>query len=283
MKVKCISFLIIIFSFLTINCQSLCWEISGNKLKQNSYLYGTMHSADKRIFNFTDASKKAFDSATAFAMEIDPEKINFLSLLSDIVGDGKHSLKNELKPEDYNLLDSVLKAKTGFPLSLFDKMQPIIIQTLITSTSEDIKDSSHLFLDLYFYEQAKSKGKKTTGVETVNEQIKSLNTLNYEDQITLLLKDLKEPNNADEEFEDMVRLYINGELDSLLVMSEEAKMPPQFNQILLTDRNLRMAERIAKMIQKESHFIAIGALHLPGKQGVINLLRNKGFIVTTLK
>ena len=94
---------------------------------------------------------------------------------------------------------------------------------------------------------------------------------------------MKEPNNADEEFEDMVRLYINGELDSLLVMSEEAKMPPQFNQILLTDRNLRMAERIAKMIQKESHFIAIGALHLPGEQGVINLLRKKGFTLTALK
>jgi len=276
---------VFLFAFLSFNLigQSLCWEITGNKLKQPSYLYGTMHVADKKVFNLSEASKKALESTAVFAMEIDPEKINFLSLLSDIMGDGKHSLKNELKPEDYNLLDSVLKAKTGFPLTLFDKLQPILIQTLITTSPDDIKDSSGLFLDMFLYSEAKNKGKKTTGVETIDEQLKALNALDYQDQITMLLKDLKEPSNADKEFENMVKHYIKGELDSLLLMSDEAKMPVQFNKILVIDRNIRMAERITKMIEKESHFIAIGALHLPGEQGVINLLRQKGLTVTPLK
>jgi uncharacterized protein YbaP (TraB family) len=217
-------------------------------------------------------------------MEIDPAKINALSLLSEIMGDGKHSLKKELSPDGYNLLDSTVNAKTGLSLSLFDKMQPIIIQALISMPDGDkTKDSSGLFLDLYFYKMAQEKGKKITGVETVNEQIKALNTLNYQDQITLLLKDLKEQKDSKDDFENMMRQYVNASLDSLLMMSDELQMPAQFNKVLLTDRNLRMADRISKMIAKESHFIGIGAMHLPGTEGVIELLRKKGFIVKPIK
>ncbi len=77
-------------------------------------------------------------------------------------------------------------------------------------------------------------------------------------------------------------IYAKGDLDSLDKMNRKDPMPKKMEKALLGDRNIRMAERIDHIIGEQSTFIAIGALHLPAKDGVIELLRKKGFTVTPL-
>jgi uncharacterized protein YbaP (TraB family) len=82
---------------------------------------------------------------------------------------------------------------------------------------------------------------------------------------------------------DVLNYYLNQNLDSLSANDNDAKMPEKFYKAMVLDRNTRMADRISKFIKDQATFIAIGALHLPGNKGVIELLRKKGFTVEAVK
>jgi uncharacterized protein YbaP (TraB family) len=119
---------------------------------------------------------------------------------------------------------------------------------------ETKKTRAVYFLDLYLAQKSKPNGKKVIGLETAAEQIKALNALSYEDQIKLLLDALHEEQKPKSDFDRMIDFYVKGEIDSLLAMSEEAKMPPRMMEELVIKRNKRMADRMEKMFAETSHF-----------------------------
>ena len=269
---------------LSAQYQSLCWRISGKDLSQPSYLYGTMHVSDKRVFDFSDKSKKAFEGAQAFAMELDPEKALAPDVLTSLMMHDGSTIKGLLRDSDYHFLDSMLTAKGGFSMVLFDHMEPIIVCTILEEYTMGVAatDTTNMNyeMDLYFYKKAKKARKKLIGIETLDEQIAALHSLSYKEQAELLqesIADMKNP--ADTAGKDLMKYYISQNLDSLLAMSDEHQMPPKFYKALVTDRNVRMADRIDRFIKKQPTFIAIGALHLPGTEGVVALLRRKGYKV----
>lgn len=261
--------------------QSLCWKISKTGAKHDSYVFGTMHSSDARLFKFSKGMEEAMDKSDVFVNEMDMENLDVMGIMKDMINP-KNSIKATLNEKDYALLDSIVMAKFSVPVSVFDNIQPIIISSLIETTTGDEKDSSGLFLDLYLAQKSKANGKKVIGLETAAEQIKALNALSYEDQIKLLVDALHEEQKPKSDFNRMIDFYVNGEIDSLLAMSEEAKMPPRMMEELVIKRNKRMADRMEKMFAETSHFFTVGALHLPGEKGIIALLRKKGFIVTPI-
>ena len=267
---------------------SLCWRISGHGLSQPSYIYGTMHVSDKRVFNFGDSVNKAFNSAKSYAMELDPEKAMSPSVLSSLMMTGGNTIKKLIPDSDYHFIDSVIKGSMGMGLAMFDKMEPIIVSSLLEegSMGMTVSDTSNMSeeMDLYFYNKAKDQDKKLIGIETVDEQIAALHSLSYKEQAELLTEtvhDMRKPvGNADK---DLLKYYISQDLDSLLLLSDEQQMPPKFYKALVTDRNIRMADRVEAFMEKQSTFIAVGALHLPGIGGVIDLLRRKGYTVEEWK
>lgn len=266
---------------------SLLWKISGNGLKQPSFLYGTMHTSDARVFAFSDSVMPFLNSARAYAMELDPKEALDLSLITKLMMGKDYSLKKMIPEREYKLLDSVVKKQIGFSVSLFDNVAPVLTMTVLEMGSMDLSDSSidgnTEVLDMYFYKQAKKMKKKIIGIETVDEQLGALNSLNYQEQADLLLEEihLLEENNT--EGIDAVKFYVEQNLDSLASSDMEAQMPEKFYKALVTDRNIRMANCIAEFIKAQSTFIAVGALHLPKATGVIDLLRKKGFAVEVVK
>lgn len=282
-----IAALIVSFS-VSAQYHALCWRITGSGLKQPSYLYGTMHVSDKRVFNFGEKVIKAFDASKAYAMELDPDKmLNPAVALSLIMKDGSR-ISQMLPDSDFRFADSVVKASTGFSLALFDKVEPVLVTALLEEGSMGMatSDTANMSeeMDLYFYRKAKSQKKKQIGIETVDEQIAALHTLSYQEQADQLkdaIEQMRHPEGATDK--DLLKYYIDQDLDSLLSMSDDAKMPDKFYKALVTDRNIRMADRIAEFVKKQPTFIAIGALHLPGEGGVIELLRRKGYTVEEWK
>jgi uncharacterized protein YbaP (TraB family) len=121
------------------------------------------------------------------------------------------------------------------------------------------------------------------GIETVDEQIGALNVLSYQEQADLLVDAVHDLEKGADTGGDMVKYYLEQNLDSIAEMDATADMPPKLYRALVTDRNKRMAERIGDMAQKQSTFAAVGALHLPGNEGVITLLREKGYTVEAVK
>jgi len=243
-----------------------------------------MHTSDARVFAFSDSVMPYFSSAKAYAMELDPKEAFNMSLISKLMMGKGYSLKKMIPEHDYHLLDSIVKQEVGFSVSLFDNVAPVFTMTILEASAMELSDSTGKggkkeVLDLYFYKQAKKKKKKIIGIETVDEQLSALNSLDYLEQADLLVKEIHAFEENKSEGTDIVKFYLAQNLDSLAANDADAQMPEKFYKALVTDRNERMASRISDFIKEQSTFIAVGALHLPKEKGVINLLRQKGFTV----
>ena len=266
---------------------SLLWKISGNGLKEPSFLYGTMHTSDARVFSFSQKVMPDFNETKAYAMELDPKEAFNMSLVAKLMMGKGHSLKSMIPEREYAILDSIIQVQIGYPVKLFDNVAPVFTMTILEAGQLSLSDSSiegnKEVLDMYFYKLAKKKKKKIIGIETVDEQLSALNSLSYTEQADLLVNEIRSFEKDTSQGTDLVRFYLTQQLDSLASNDVDAQMPEKFYKALVTDRNIRMANRIEQFIAERSTFIAIGALHLPKETGVINLLRKKGFTVEAEK
>jgi uncharacterized protein len=267
--------------------QSLCWRISGNGLKHPAYLYGAMHVTDPRVFNLSDKANKAFEDSKVYAMELDPEKALSLTTLTKMMMIGGNKISTLIPDSDYHFLDSIVRISSGYGMALYNTMEPIIVSSILEeygSGAKKTKLNMKEALDFYLSKKAKEEKKKVIGIETVDEQIEALHSLSYPEQALLLIEAIDEIRQGKKATDgNMMKFYLAQDLDTLLATNNDDQMPPKLYKALITDRNIKMADRIAIFIHKKPTFIAVGALHLPGPGGVIALLRKKGYTVEMWK
>lgn len=276
------SLFLFVVSVCSAQYNALLWEISGNGLKKPSYLYGTMHTADSRIIKKSEVALPFLKKCKAFALELDPEAVVPTELISGLMMGKEHSLKQMISPADYVLLDSLVKAQMGIPLLMLDNVAPVFIATIVQQTSMGLSNSNEKnapALDIYLHQLAKKQKKKLFGLETAAEQLTALNSLSFQEQATLLVENLHQTDSAENSGLKLVEFYLAENLDSLLALNDATEMPKIFYDALITQRNVRMADRIVNHIAQQTTFVAIGALHLPAEDGVVALLRKKGFTI----
>lgn len=263
--------------------KSLFWEITGNGLTEPSYIYGTMHTQDNRVFDFKKGVMEAFQSCKIYAMELNMDSINQMELMNSLIMDSAYSLNTLLSKSDYKIVEAFFRDSLRQPLFMFNKMQPMFTSQMVSM--KDLQADQHDALDLYFFKEAKKQNKKTIGLETMKEQVDAFSSIPYEKQAEGLVKAVKEYGKEDKNsISEIMEFYVQGDLDKLLEISteygEEGDFSEQFNQIFLTNRNYNMTERAIPYISTGSTFIAVGAAHLPGEEGIVELLRKKGYTVT---
>ncbi len=256
--------------------QGLLWKISGNDLDTVSYLYGTMHTTDERAFRFTDEVLPAFERCQAFAMELNMSDVNPGKLVNRLTMDSSHTLKG-LLGEDYDQVARFFKDSLGQNIALYKKLQPLFLTSLVSQ--RDLGADSAVPLDLYFYDLAQEQEKKIIGLERVEEQVDAFRSIPYEEQADMLVKTIKEAGQEDTAMQQLLNAYMKGDLDALLSLTKKNKATEGHTRIFLTERNQRMVERLEEHLRGQSVFVAVGAAHLPGKKGMIGLLRKKGFTV----
>ncbi len=269
----------ILFLINNVFSQSLLWKISGNGLKTPSYLYGTIHIQDKKVFAFDTTVTNAFNSCDAFAMEIlmtkiKPETLKKATLMK------KGSLKELMNDQDYKLVAKVFHEKTGANLLLYDKMKPFFLSSQIEQA--DMPKDMDEALDLYFLKLAEKQGKATFGVEKFEQQVAAIDKISLKDQIKMLVDAVKDTSEAD--FTELLDAYLSFDLNKLMELtSKDTTLPDNFAEAFLIGRNKVMAKSIKKLTKKHKIFVAVGAAHLPGDDGVIKLLRDYGYIVEPVK
>lgn len=247
-----------------------------------------MHSSDERVLKLAELTKPYFQKTDAYAMELDPDEALNMNLLTKLMMGKNYSLKNMIPDKEYRFLDSIIRVEVGFSVALFDNVAPVFTMTILEASAMGLKDSAAAgnnteVLDLYFYKNAQQQNKKIVGIETVDEQLHALNALPFQQQADLLVKEINSLQQNTNQGTALLNHYLNQNLDSLVAGDINTQMPEVFYQALVTDRNKRMATRIAAIIQKQISFIAVGAMHLPGVDGIINLLRQQGFTLETIK
>lgn len=270
--------LLFVFTLKVVSGQtsSLLWEISGKGLKKPSYLYGTMHMRDERVFRFGDSVLVKFDRCEVFVGELDLSK-DLGSVMKLAMMPGDTTLDMLLSPEDYDFVKRQGRKILGSRAILLDRMKPIFTSALVTEESSR-KDSTEP-LDLYFQNRARARGMKIAGLETGTEQMEALDNITLKEQAEMLLTSLKDPKKADKSMNELLTQYMNQDLDGIYRSMREYETPEAFNHALIHKRNKVMVQRIPKLIKKQSAFIAIGAAHLPGEAGVIQLLSDQGYKV----
>lgn len=288
--IKTILQLLAIFGLTCTSAQtkekSLFWEISGKGLKHKSYIYGTMHTGDERVYQFKPQMEKAFKKADILALELNMDSVNQMAVMSKLLMDEDKSLSDLLSESEYKIIETYFKDSLNQPLSMYNRMQPIFTSSIMGA--KDLGNQKGQALDMYFFKEAKAQNKLVRGLEKMDEQVGAFNAIPYDAQAKTLLKSVQKAyetnQDSTDEMDHMMTYYMEGDLEKLAALTEEVdeedpEMSKLFTEVFLTRRNHNMADRAVPLMQEGSVFIAVGAAHLGGKEGVIQLMRDKGYKV----
>jgi uncharacterized protein YbaP (TraB family) len=278
--------LIISFTFSAQSLEkSLLWKIYGNGAKDTSYLYGTIHMIEKKDFVVSKTLKNRFKKTESLVMEIqldmDPAAKAFIKD-NALYPNGK-SIKDYLNETDYNYFQTYLKdsMKMGvIKVKICEMMRPFYAQSLIMA--DQMKNSESY--EKSFHKMAKKKEK--LGLETIQEQMSILASGELDVQVKDFIRDMKEGKlNASSEMAKLVSFYKNQDIQGLyneMIVSMEkdgGKIGGVTKEDFLDNRNKRWIPKLVDFMKNKTLFIAVGAGHLAGENGVIQLLRNNGYNV----
>jgi len=246
-----------------------------------SYLFGTMHSDDPRVVQLPAPVQQAFDRAASVTLEVELDPQALISLATALMLTDGSTLESLIGRDLYNRTLQVMRAQ-GIPDLVVANMKPwAVAVTLMTPPNQ-----SGAVLDQVLYQQAISSGKNVSGLETVAEQMALFDGLPLSDQITLLRDTLDNLPDIAQMLEELRVAYLDQDLKRLVEINEASmqdsnpQLAKDFNQKVVIDRNHRMAERMKGRLEEGNHFIAVGALHLPGEEGLLTLLSGQGYRVT---
>jgi len=271
------------YSKITAQENSLFWEISKKKYK-TSYLYGTIHSTDSRVFSFGESVLPSLFKCKAYAGELIMQPEDIYAIVPYLFErDAAKQCKNILSKEEYFNLESLVEAKLGKEILLIlPKTSPYIASLLLISPNDYSENPATIFLDIFFQEKADSLGKKLIGLETVKSQMAYIQNIEINAQKAHLLRVMKEDSSR-EDFEEIIAIYLAEDLKKIqeltLLASDE---DPLITDDFIIGRNYIHKDGIIAAMKEQSTFIAIGAAHLPGEEGVIALLENAGFTLKAI-
>ncbi len=255
--------------------QTLLWKIEGKKISGNAYVFGTMHVKDRRAFGFKEQVEQAILQCDSFASEFNLEEANHNLTATSMDLPNGQTLEDLISPKKYKKIKKVFFKQTSLDLDLLKHSKPMVVFNILSEAilSSDMQDS----LDVYLWKFAKENEKVTLGIETLEEQLAIMEKISIEYQLKSLLTIAKSFKKFRKQTLKLTEYYENGQVQELYKASKKSLGP--MRNIILYDRNYIMADRIAKLCQEQSIFTTIGAGHLPGKKGVLRLLKGKGFKV----
>lgn len=256
---------------------SLLWRITGNGLTKPSYVYGTIHITDKRVFHFTDSLYKSLEECQGFAAELDINKFSS-EYFESFKGD-EEKQKNSKKL----LIDSLdKKILAKYKIELEKKFKKSIDQITVTEVKDAAEDwlkemlrngEMDTFMDAWLFDLARRQGKWVGGIEDYEDQDGLEDSISLEEKIETISK----ADEVNSMLEWMINVYIKQALDSI---DRSDHVWQGSRDALLVKRNIKMVRRMDSLAHIRSMLFAVGAAHLPSDEGVINLLRQKGFTVT---
>jgi uncharacterized protein YbaP (TraB family) len=252
---------------------ALLWKVTGNSLMKPSFLFGTIHLQDKRVFNFSDSLYSFLQRADGFAMEIHPDSVVTALLARADKTVKEKLLKRHLKKDDYEMLSRKLKKDLGIDADNLTVREAYMLKDYLAKP-EARTDDMPTFVDAYLFGVARNQGKEIVGLEKAGDQVQMLDDLRGELDVREIVKGMKKEKNFTER---LVQLYIREDLQAIHQMM--SYLPDETEDKLLNMRNHVMVSRMDSLMQLKSFVVAVGTAHLPGDKGIIELLRRKGYTV----
>ncbi|WP_421800424.1 TraB/GumN family protein [Haliscomenobacter sp.] len=259
---------------------SLLWKIEGKNLKTPSYVLGTIHLLPQKDFFLSETMKLALASTQQVVLELDMDDPAMgMNMLQNASMSEGNTLDKLLSEGDYQQLDAIFRKSTGVGLEAFNKWQPMLVASVVMQQMMDNQTASY---EMTLVRMAQEAQKEVKGLESIQEQTEAMATISYPQQAKYLSEIL---NGADKQkaiFGKMVELYKSQNINALLDYIVAQSGGIDFSTVLLNERNHKWIPKIALFAAEKPTFFAVGAGHLPGKDGVLALLRKAGYRVTAV-
>ncbi|WP_068688437.1 TraB/GumN family protein [Culturomica massiliensis] len=268
----------------------LLWKISGNGLEKPSYLFGTHHVAPIHICDSIAGFNEAFNSCKQLYGELELDDIQAVSKeIAKYTLLPQDSLLDKLyTPEEYKLIDEVVKKNMGVSADQLKMLKPVTISTqlsVIISMQAFNDFNPTLPLDAFLQKKAKEQGMSVKGFETSLFQAQILFGEPLPQQASALLKTIKHFDKMKPFIIEMCDVYMKQNLDSIfkLMQDPELSFTPEEMNRLVNNRNHNWSQQLKDILPQQPTFIVVGGGHLPGSNGLIELLRKQGFTVTPVE
>ncbi len=268
--------ILVLPDFCVFSQNSLLWRISDIK-NNNSYLYGTIHLKDKRVFAYADTVVGCLKTCDKLALELDLNPMNMLQYSNMLFLPGDSTLKDIFTTKDYDTIDKVVEKITGMKFVFFERFKPVALLSVVMENM--LPGDMEVTLDEYIYQKGTEMHKEVVGLETFDEQFKLLESI----PLASLVDFLKHPEKTISDLDSMVCDYRKSKLNELLRSMQEDETMVSLKNEFLDERNIRMAAKIDSLLTDNTFMIAVGAGHLPGEKGLINLLKQKGYTLSPVK
>ncbi len=276
--------LLLVFS-LHLDAKSLLYKLSANG--STIYIMGSIHLAKPELYPLDHKITQAYNKSEFLVVEVDPSSQESIQAMQDtMIRSGiytKHkSLKTELSKKTYEVLKRYLD-KTGMPLEQIEKMKPWVVMLQVTiAEMMRLGYLPELGIDKHFLDKAKTNNKKIIELETAQQQMALLSKDDKAFQDKLLLYTLESMSELEPMLDEMFNAWKKGDTNAFEnIMTLPLKTDTSLNDVyadLITKRNYQMAERIEDFIRsKKDCFVVVGSGHVVGKEGIVSILRERGY------
>lgn len=259
---------------------SMLWEISGNGLTKPFYVYGTFHLLCAADYQISEKVKQRLLNTNQLFLEVDITKPGLQQELMMQMRFTETSLEKALGNE-FQQVDLAFQKITGISLNLFKQFKPFVSMSMLTLQTLDCPDK--IQPESLLSNLAKNAQIGIGGLETVADQVAAINTQPVDSQLNALKKMVLQFDSAKNEMKELVRIYQLNNTDSIYAYLQKQSMSGDFEQALITKRNQNWIPKMVAAIHQAPAFFAVGAGHLGGKEGVLGLLRVKGYHLKPLE
>lgn len=256
---------------------ALLWRITGKGLPAPSYLYGTIHMICPEDLKLEDSLVRSIELSKRIFFEIDMDAPGMMMKTMKLSMLSSGSLRDLMKPEEFEELSSFVKDSIGLPMLMFNKMKPIVLMSLLYSKALPCKTPGS-------YEEALAKQAKkfkipSAGLETLEDQMSIFDQIPDSTEIKMLMNMVRHFNDHRNEFDGMIQAYKSKDLSKLGSMVSAAPDISGFEDLLLVNRNKKWISIMQQEMKNSGFLFSVGAGHLPGPNGLIELLRQTGLSV----
>lgn len=263
---------------------TLLWKISGNGLQKPSYLFGTMHILCANDALLSDSMKKVIRDAEEIYFEIDMDNMQEMmgAMKYLMMNDGK-KISDLLTPEEYDKVkDYFDRNQSMLPFSMMNRFKPYFISSLIGERMMTCEKTNGM--EQQIMKEARQYDKEIRGLESIEFQASIFDSIPYSKQAKDLITYIDSIENYRGVIKQMVEVYRKQDLKQMeeLMLKSDPGME-EYMDLLLYGRNRKWIDLMQNAMNNGKVLFAVGAGHLPGEEGVINLLRRKGYSVSPLK
>jgi len=260
---------------------TLLWRVSGQKLSTPSYVFGTMHLLCPEDASITQEMAAAFDGSAQLVMELDINAPEYsMRFVRAARMPWSNSLRKLVKPQDYKLLRQFFQKQLQQPLAPLTVLKPTLLEAFVCGATLSCKPVSY---EDRFAELAKTQHKQVLGLETIEEQMASLDRVPLQRQAESLVETVREFETTKKLMHKLVDVYHTQNVEKLYQLG----IDPEFNSdnsaqeelAELRQRNQNWIPKMTAAMSSGATFFAVGAAHLGGPTGVLELLRLQGYQV----